>query len=108
MTWYRHKPQGIIGMKKQHFATKQVESNVESLIEQCIDIMLHEMKRIGDGWQNIHLLIPNTWKSIREWSNEECQISHICMLFMLINNYVNMRWCIKLNATNFIIICVWL
>jgi hypothetical protein len=36
-------------MKKQHFATKQVESNVESLIEQCIDIMLHEMKRIGDG-----------------------------------------------------------
>jgi hypothetical protein len=85
-----------------------VESNVESLIEQCIDIMLHEMKRIGDGWQNIHLLIPNTWKSIREWSNEECQISHICMLFMLINNYVNMRWCIKLNATNFIIICVWL
>jgi hypothetical protein len=65
----------------------QLESNVQSLIEQHIDIMLLEMKRIGDGWQNIRLLILNTWKSIREWGNEVCQISHICILFMLINNY---------------------
>jgi hypothetical protein len=31
-------------MKKQHCATNEVESNVQSFIEHCIDIMLHEMK----------------------------------------------------------------
>jgi len=85
-----------------------VESNVQSFIEQCVNIMLHEMKRIGDGWQNIHLLIPNIGESIWEWNSEVCQISHICKLFMLINNYVNMRWCIKLVLTILILICVWL
>jgi hypothetical protein len=54
--------------------------------------MLHEMKGIGDGWQNIHLLILNTWKSIQEWNNEVCQISHLCIFFMLINNHANIRW----------------
>jgi hypothetical protein len=54
--------------------------------------MLHEMKGIGDGWQNI----------------EVCQMSHICVLSMLLNNYVNIRWCIKLVVTIFIIIYVWL
>ncbi len=46
---YRHKPQGNIGMKKQHCVIKQVKSNVQSFIEQCLDIMLHEMKRSGHG-----------------------------------------------------------
>jgi len=70
--------------------------------------MLHEMKGIGDGSQNIPLLILNTWESIQEGNNEVCQISHICILFMLINNYVNIRWCIELVLTIFIIIYVWL
>jgi hypothetical protein len=36
-------------MKKQHCATKEMESNVQSFIEHCVDIMLHEMKRIRYG-----------------------------------------------------------
>jgi hypothetical protein len=54
----------------------------------------------------IHLLILKTWKNIQECNNDVCQISHICVLFMLINNYVNIRWCIKLVVTIFIIIYV--
>jgi len=75
---------------------------------QCLDMMLHEMKRSGSGWQNIHLLIPSTWKCIQEWNNEVCQISHICIFFLLINNYVNMRCYIKIVLTIFSIVCLWL
>jgi len=70
--------------------------------------MLDKMKGIGDGWQNIHVLILNTWKNIRKWNNEVCQMSHICVFSMLLNNYVKIRWCIKLVVTIFILIYVWL
>ncbi len=60
----RQRSHGNDGMKKQRVITKQVESNVPLLIDQCVDVMPHQMKGIGNGKQNVHLLILDTWKSI--------------------------------------------
>jgi hypothetical protein len=37
---------------------------------QCVDVMPHQMKGIGNGRQDVCFLIPNTWKNIREKNNE--------------------------------------
>jgi hypothetical protein len=36
------------------------ESNIQSLIEQCVDVMPHQMKGIGDGRQDVHILLLDT------------------------------------------------
>jgi hypothetical protein len=51
-------------MKKPRIATRQVESNIQSLINQCTNVMPHQMKGFENGRQDFHLLIPNIWKSI--------------------------------------------
>jgi hypothetical protein len=57
-------------MKKQRLATCQAESNVQMLIDQCFDIMPHQMKGIGNGMQDVRLLILDLWNNIHEQSNE--------------------------------------
>jgi hypothetical protein len=37
---------------------------------QCVDVMPHQMKGIGNGRQDVCFLIPNTWKNIRQKNNE--------------------------------------
>jgi hypothetical protein len=59
----RQRLHGNAGMKKPQIATRQAESNVQSLINQCIDVMPHQMKGFGNGRQDV-LLILNIWKSI--------------------------------------------
>jgi hypothetical protein len=53
-------------MKKQQFVARQVKCKVQLFIDQCVDLMPHQVKAIGNWKQNIHLLIPNTWKNIEE------------------------------------------
>jgi hypothetical protein len=54
--------------------------------------MPHQMKGIGNGRKYVYLLIPNTWKSIREMDKEVGEIFHtchvskiICHIFLLIS-----------------------
>jgi hypothetical protein len=63
-------PHGNKGTKKQHYATRQVVSNVKAPIMKCVDVMPHQMKGIGDGWQDVWLVILETWKSVREQIDE--------------------------------------
>jgi hypothetical protein len=37
------------GSQKKRAPTIQAESNIQFLIEQCVDVMPHQMKGIGDG-----------------------------------------------------------
>jgi hypothetical protein len=46
-----------------------VESNVQSLIDLFANIMLHQMKGIGNGKQNAQHLLLETWKSLEERSD---------------------------------------
>ncbi len=50
--------------------TKQVTSNIQSLIKKFANIMLRQMKGIGDGQQDVRLLILDMLKSLHERSNE--------------------------------------
>jgi hypothetical protein len=40
--------------------TQQAESNVQSLIDLSMDTMLHQMKRIGNGKQDVQRILPKT------------------------------------------------
>jgi hypothetical protein len=39
------------------------------------NIMPHQMKFIGDGQQDVQLLISNTWKMIHEQGNDMLKLS---------------------------------
>ncbi len=52
------------GTHKLQISTKQVESNVQSLIDLSIDTMPHQMKGIGNGRQELCHLLLETWKSL--------------------------------------------
>jgi hypothetical protein len=67
-------------MKKQQFVARQVKCNVQLFIDQCVDIMPHQMKAIGNWKQDIHLLIPNTWENDRIFKNRtmRCAKCHMC------------------------------
>jgi hypothetical protein len=54
---------GNKGTHKLRILTKQSESNVQSLIDLFTDTMLHQMKGIGNGKQDVQHLLPKTWKS---------------------------------------------
>jgi hypothetical protein len=45
---------------------KQAKSNVQPLIESCTNIMLHQMKGINNGQQDVEFLIPKIWKNIQK------------------------------------------
>jgi hypothetical protein len=47
-------------------STQQAESNVQLLIDLFTDMMLHQMKGIENGEQNVSCLLLETWKSIQE------------------------------------------
>jgi hypothetical protein len=53
----------IRGVKMQRTPMIQVESNIQFLIEQCVDVMLHQMKDIGNGRQDVCLFLPDTWRT---------------------------------------------
>ncbi len=44
---------GNKGTHKLQMSTKQVKSNVQSLINLTTYTMLHQMKGIGNGWQDV-------------------------------------------------------
>jgi hypothetical protein len=46
---YQFLPHGNKGTRKLPMSTKQVKSNVQSLINLTTNIMLHQMKGIGNG-----------------------------------------------------------
>ncbi len=48
------------GSQKYRALTIQAESNIKSLIEQCVDVMPHQMKGIGNGRQDVCFLFPDT------------------------------------------------
>jgi hypothetical protein len=50
-------------------STRQAESNVQSLIDLFANIMLHQMKGIGNDKQNAQHLLLETWKSLEERSD---------------------------------------
>jgi hypothetical protein len=57
----RQRLHGNVGSKKPLVATyRHVESNVQLLINQCTNVMPHQMKRIRNGRQDVQLLITNT------------------------------------------------
>ncbi len=81
----RQRSHGNVGMNKQRVVIRQVESNVWSLIDQCIDVMPHQMKGIGNGRQNVHLLIPNIWKNVRKRNNEVgSNFAYYCNVYKII------------------------
>jgi hypothetical protein len=45
------------GSQKQRTPTIHVESNIQSFIKQCVDVMLHQMKGIRDEKQDVHLFL---------------------------------------------------
>jgi hypothetical protein len=49
----RFLPHGNKGTYKLHMSTRQVESNVQSLIDLFIDLMSYQMKGIGNGKQDV-------------------------------------------------------
>jgi hypothetical protein len=53
----------IRGVKSKRTPMIQVESNIQFLIEQCVDVMLHQMKDIGNGRQDVCLFLPDTWRT---------------------------------------------
>jgi len=59
----RQRLHGNVRMKKQ-VTTKHAKNNVQLSINQYIDVMPHQMKGIGNGRQDVYLLILDTWKSI--------------------------------------------
>jgi len=64
-------PHGNQCTHKLRISTKQVESNVQSLIDLFIDIMPHQMKSIGNGRQDVQRWLPKSWKSLQreKWSS---------------------------------------
>ncbi len=71
-SWHgcRYLLHGNKGTKNQLCAMRQVVSNVKALTMRCVDVMPHQMKGIGDGWHDVQLVIPETWESVYEWSDE--------------------------------------
>ncbi len=63
-------PHGNKSSHKLQTPTKQVESNVQSLIDLSADTMLHQLKGIRNGRQDVWWFLPDTWKSFREQSDE--------------------------------------
>jgi hypothetical protein len=51
-------PNGNKGTHKLRMSTRQVESNVQSMINLSTDMMLHQMKGIRNGRQDVQLLLP--------------------------------------------------
>jgi hypothetical protein len=47
-----------------------MKSNVQYLIDLFVDIMPHQMKGIGNGKQEVRCLLPKTWKSLQECSDQ--------------------------------------
>jgi hypothetical protein len=47
--WDEAKLTQNVGMKKQSFVVKQVKCNVQLFIDQCIDIIPHQMKTFENG-----------------------------------------------------------
>jgi hypothetical protein len=58
------------GSQKQQAPMIQAESNIQFLIEQCVDVMLHQMKDIGNGRQDVCLFLPDTWRTMGECSDQ--------------------------------------
>jgi hypothetical protein len=58
------------GTQKQQTPTIQVESNIQFLIEQCVNVMPHQMKGIRDERQDVCLLPPNIWRTMLECSDQ--------------------------------------
>jgi hypothetical protein len=50
--------------------TKQVESNVQSLIDLNVNTMSHQLKGIKNGRKDVQQILPDTWRSLRKWSDE--------------------------------------
>jgi len=45
---------------------RQVELNVQSLIDLCVHTMLNRMKGIRNGRQDVHHFLLNMWKGLRK------------------------------------------
>jgi hypothetical protein len=63
-------PHGDKSTHKLWIPMQQVELNVQSLIDMCVDTMPHQMKRIGNGRQDVWCLLLDTWKNLWEQSDE--------------------------------------
>jgi hypothetical protein len=50
-------------LHKLQIPTKQTESNVQSMIDSCVDIMSHQLKGIENGKHDVQQLVPNMWRS---------------------------------------------
>jgi hypothetical protein len=65
---------GNEGTKKQRCVTRQTMLNVEAFIicwyKKCANVMFHQIKGIGVGRHDVQLVIPKTWTSVCEWSDE--------------------------------------
>ncbi len=63
---YRFLPNGNKDTLKLHITMQHVKSNVQSLIDLCVNTMSHQMKGVGNGRHGVRHLLPRTWKSIQE------------------------------------------
>jgi hypothetical protein len=62
----RFLPHGNKGLHKLQTPTKQVESNVQSLIDLSVNTMPHQLKGIENAKHDVRRLLYNTWKSFQE------------------------------------------
>jgi hypothetical protein len=60
---------GNKGTYKLQNPVRQAKSNVQSLIDLCVDTMLHQIKGIENGRQDMWRLLFDIWKNLREQSD---------------------------------------
>jgi hypothetical protein len=63
--WDDPKANGNVGMKKERTTARQAECNVQSLINQCVDIMQDQMKGIENGNKKFVLSFQTYEKVLR-------------------------------------------
>jgi hypothetical protein len=62
---------------------RQVELNVHSLIDLCVDTMSNQMKGIRSGKQDVHHLLLNMWKGLLKWNDEKWYNEQMCSMLIL-------------------------
>jgi hypothetical protein len=72
---------------------RQVESNVQSLIDLCVDTMLQQMKGIGNGRPNVRCLLPNTWKNLQKKNNEVRYNEQMGIYLLIFSAFAYVDYC---------------